>query len=89
MKSPRANKAVPDLLTLPILTTDDCAILFRKPALFMECCAAGWLKPFMSRHKMVLYDRKDVEACISRLRDGELPEVKEKRGGEAPKKGGK
>jgi hypothetical protein len=41
--------------------------------LFNECVAAGWLKPVVKRHKLVIYDRTAVATCWARIVDGEEP----------------
>lgn len=38
-----------------------------------EVIRAGWLRPAISRHKLVLYDRGDVNRVWSRILSGEQP----------------
>lgn len=41
--------------------------------LFDDVVAAGWLKPILSRHRLVLFDAGDVAKCHARIRNGEEP----------------
>ena len=41
--------------------------------LFRRIVADGWIKPIVQQHKITIYDGNDVEACMDRLRSGELP----------------
>lgn len=73
MNSPKPVRAIADPGKLPLLTTEDCCVLFRKPELFQRCCSAGWLKPCVSEPGVTLYDGKDVHSCIARILAGETP----------------
>jgi hypothetical protein len=73
MSAPAPTPCIADVTTLPLLTSGDCAALFRVPELFLCALRAGWLKPCARRHKIALYARADVDACIARIRAGEMP----------------
>jgi hypothetical protein len=73
MSAPKPTRAIADVTTLPLLTPRDCAALFRVPEIFQRCVAAGWLEPCVSQHVTQLYDRRDVDKCIARILNGELP----------------
>lgn len=79
MYVPRPTPGKADVTTLPLLTSEDCAALFRVPELFMRCLRAGWLKPRVSKHRLTLYARQDVDACIARIINGEPPPTRERR----------
>jgi hypothetical protein len=49
------------------------AMLGGSRRLFDEMVAAGWLKPILSRHRLVLFDAGDVAKCHARIRNGEEP----------------
>jgi hypothetical protein len=61
--------------TLPkfALRPDEAAYALGSEKLRDECVVAGWLKPVVKRHKLVLYDRGDVARCWARILGGELP----------------
>jgi len=44
------------------------------PAVFERCKKAGWIKAVTNCFKMPLYDQEDMDACIERLKAGEVPE---------------
>ena len=45
---------------------------------FERCRMAGWIKPAVEGHALVIYDRRDVEALWERLKqEGRLPTKKE------------
>ena len=44
------------------------------PAVFERCKKAGWIKAVTNYFKMPLYDQEDMDACIERLKAGEVPE---------------
>jgi hypothetical protein len=41
--------------------------------LFSEMRRAGWVKPVIDRHKLVLFDASDIERAWSRILSGETP----------------
>lgn len=78
MSAPAPVSATADVTTLPLLTAKDCAALFRVPDIFTRAVQAGWLSPCASGGKVALYARADVDACVARIRSGELPPAKGK-----------
>lgn len=64
------------LPTLPQrLCRDFEAIRYVKSkVLFDAMIAAGWLKPcFPSRHRLMLFDYRDLDLCIERLKEEGFP----------------
>ncbi len=55
------------------LRPNEAAAALGAQALLSACIAAGWLKPVVHRHKLVLFDRGDLARCWQRLRQGESP----------------
>lgn len=55
------------------MTRDESGDYVGIPALFhrMELC--GWIKAAVSRRKMKLYDKIDLDYCIDRAKAGEFP----------------
>jgi len=43
------------------------------PKLLSMMEKAGWIEPVVARHKMTLYDFKQLEECCDRLSRGEFP----------------
>lgn len=45
------------------------------PGLLVLMEDAGWIKPVVHRHRMTLYDQRQIDACIDRLAGGEFPDA--------------
>jgi hypothetical protein len=41
---------------------------------------ANWLKPVVNRHKLVIFDRGDIQRAWARILAGELPPVRVRKG---------
>ena len=44
------------------------------PGLLVLMEGAGWISPVVQRHRMTLFDQRQIDACIDRLAAGEFPE---------------
>jgi hypothetical protein len=51
----------------------EAAFLLGSTQLLAELVAAQWLKPVVNRHKLLLYDKADVNRAWARLLSGEQP----------------
>lgn len=56
-----------------LVRRQDAALYFSSPQLFAELEQNGWIKPVVSRHRLVLFDVNDILACVDRLKQGERP----------------
>ena len=56
-----------------MLRKNDAGIYVGGPKLLEMMEHAGWIKPAVSRHKMTLYDVKNLDECCDRLSRGEFP----------------
>ena len=52
---------------------DEAAAVVGSVQLFDDMWLAGWLKPVVNRHKMVIFDRGDLQRAWSRILAGEMP----------------
>jgi len=57
-----------------LVRREDAAAYLAAPQLFAHLEAAGWIAPVVDRHRMLLFDLNDVDACINRLKTGEYPQ---------------
>ena len=57
-----------------LYTEEQAGIYMGYPAVFERCKKAGWIKAVTNCFKMPLYDQEDMDACIERLKAGEVPE---------------
>lgn len=55
---------------------DEAAAVVGSVQLFDEMRAAGWIRPVLSRRKLVLFDFAAVAACWARICKGEVPVAK-------------
>ena len=58
-----------------MLRKEDAGQYIGSPQLlkFMENAEPPWIKPVVSKHKLVLFDVKHLDACCDRLSRGEFP----------------
>jgi hypothetical protein len=52
---------------------DEAAFTLGSEKLLQECVEAGWLRPVVKRHKLVLYAQTDIARCWLRILGGEAP----------------
>ncbi len=59
-----------------LYTEDEAGIYLGYPAVFERCKKAGWITRADAKHvfKMPVYDREDLDACVNRLKAGDVPE---------------
>lgn len=61
---------------LPLsMNVDEASEYVGSPQLFRDMRKAGWVKPFVEKHKMTLFDRSMLEKAYARCVAGEVPEV--------------
>jgi len=59
---------------LPLsLNTAEAADFIGSPQVFDDMRRARWLAPVVERHKLVQWDRGELEKCYARLRTGQYP----------------
>ncbi len=51
----------------------DVVAAFGSEKLYFDCYKAGWLQPVVKRHKLLLFDWRNVEQCWERIKAGEKP----------------
>jgi hypothetical protein len=52
---------------------EEAAFIVGSPQLWQEMVAAGWVRPVVHRHKLLLYDRGDISRAWARILSGEQP----------------
>ena len=52
---------------------DEAADALGSVQLLEDMVRAGWLKPVVNRHKLVLFDRGDIQRVWARILAGEMP----------------
>jgi hypothetical protein len=52
---------------------EEAAFIVGSPQLWQEMVAAGWVRPVIHRHKLLLYDRGDISRAWARILSGEQP----------------
>lgn len=57
-----------------LVRREAAAAYLSAPQLFALLEEAGWITPTVTRHRMVLFDMEDVDACIARLKAGDFPQ---------------
>src|SRR5260370_28510820 len=59
-----------------LYTEEQAGIYMGYPAVFERCLKAGWIARADKAgiFKMPVYDSEDMDACIERLKAGEIPE---------------
>ena len=55
------------------LRADEAGSALGAPAVLSACLDAGWIRPVIHRHKLLLFDKGDVAGCWLRIRNGETP----------------
>jgi hypothetical protein len=65
-------------MTPPIMTKygfrpPEAAYALGSKKLLEEVVAAGWLKPIIQRHKLTLFDGRDIGLVWARILSGEIP----------------
>jgi hypothetical protein len=77
MKSARSNQGRDRLTFLADVKLgyrpEETAFILGSVQLFDEMVAAKWLKPVVSRHKLLLFDRGDISRAWARILNGEEP----------------
>lgn len=56
-----------------LLRREQAADRFAAPQLFALMEKFKWIKPVVQRHRMTLFDSRDVDRCIERIAGGEYP----------------
>jgi len=59
--------------TARLLTKDDAGQYVGVPALLDKMVSAKWIKPAVSRRKILLFDVKALDQCCDRLALGDFP----------------
>lgn len=77
MKSARSNQGRDRLTFLADVKLgyrpEETAFVLGSVQLFDEMVAAKWLKPVVSRHKLLLFDHGDISRAWARILNGEEP----------------
>ena len=68
IKAAKMERAVPRLIRKGAAGLYLCA-----PELLMQMETAGWVEACVKKNRMTLYDIRDLDGCIERLRAGEYP----------------
>lgn len=58
-----------------LYTEDESGVYLGYPAVFERCLKAGWLARADKQKvfKMPVYDKEDLDACVARLKAGDVP----------------
>jgi hypothetical protein len=56
-----------------LLRRDQAALRVGAAQLFTLMEKFKWIKPVVHKHRMTLFDSRDVERCIERIANGEYP----------------
>src|ERR1017187_520754 len=52
---------------------EEAAFIIGSTQLWQEMVAAGWVRPVVQRHKLLLYNRGDISRAWARILSGEQP----------------
>jgi hypothetical protein len=53
----------------------DVIVALGSKSLYERAVRAGWITAVVRKHKLVLFDSADVEACWKRIKAGALPPI--------------
>ena len=69
----RLKFSVVSAIPLGVRAWDAAAMLAISEESFERCRMAGWIKPAVEGHALVIYDRADVEKLWDRIKQNGLP----------------
>ena len=58
---------------------DEAASALGSVQLLDDLWRAGWIEPVVNRHKLVLFDRGDIQRAWARVLTGEMPPMRDRR----------
>jgi hypothetical protein len=74
------NSRINNILALKLgFRREEAAAAIGSPQLLEDMVRGRWLKPVISRHKLVLFDRGDIQRAWARILAGEQPPVRVRR----------
>jgi len=56
-----------------LVRAHQAALILGSGQVLVDFVAAGWLQPVLSKHKLIVYSYRELEHCVTRLQNGELP----------------
>lgn len=56
-----------------LVRAHQAALILGSGQVLVDFVAAGWLQPVLSEHMLIVYSYRELEHCVAKLENGELP----------------